>query len=158
MSQYFYKKHNTTWKVLCTVLFYALVFVYQRSCSFAGRTLVWLLVRQQLVRKYHTHILSMELLFIILYSCILSYTSLVNIMADVVALFVCFIRKWQKNGQVTWTGCVGCLWWKKVLKSASTCHICALLVLMQSMVWLHYIHSYWRQLCMYRWIVTVPFQ
>ena len=137
---------------------YALEFVYQRSHLFAGRTCL-LLVRQQLVCKYHTCTLSMEYyIIIILYSCILSYTSLVNIVADVVALFVCFIRKWQKNGQVTWTGCVGCLWWKKVLKSALTCHICALLVLMQSMVWLHYIHSYWRQLCMYRWIVTVPYQ
>ena len=30
MSQYVYNKHNTTWKVLCTVLTHSL-FLYQKS-------------------------------------------------------------------------------------------------------------------------------
>ena len=37
MSQYIYNKHNTTWKVLCTV-FTHLLFLYQKSYSFAALT------------------------------------------------------------------------------------------------------------------------
>ena len=35
MSQYVYNKHNTTWKVLCTVFTHSL-FLYQKSYSFAA--------------------------------------------------------------------------------------------------------------------------
>ena len=38
MSQYVYNKHNTTWKVLCTVFTHSL-FLYQKSYSFAALTL-----------------------------------------------------------------------------------------------------------------------
>ena len=36
-SQYVYNKHNTTWKVLCTVFTHSL-FLYQKSHSFAALT------------------------------------------------------------------------------------------------------------------------
>ena len=37
MSQYVYNKHNTPWKVLCTVFKHSL-FLYQKSYSFAALT------------------------------------------------------------------------------------------------------------------------
>ena len=58
MSQYVYNKHNTTWKVLCTVFTHSL-FLYQRSYSFAALTRRFL-IHQQLVRKYRTPVLSMK--------------------------------------------------------------------------------------------------
>ena len=58
MSQYFYKKHNTTWKVLCTLFMHLCLCIRYLTCSLGA--LVLLLVRQQLVRKYHTRALSME--------------------------------------------------------------------------------------------------
>ena len=58
MSQYFYKKHNTTWKVLCTQFMHLCLCIRDLTCSLGA--LVLLLVRQQLVRKYHTRTLSME--------------------------------------------------------------------------------------------------
>ena len=37
MTQYVYNKHNTTWKVLCTVFTHSL-FLYKKSYSFAALT------------------------------------------------------------------------------------------------------------------------
>ena len=58
MSQYFYKKHNTMWKVLCTLFMHLCLCIRDLTCSLGA--LVLLMVRQQLMRKYHTRTLSME--------------------------------------------------------------------------------------------------
>lgn len=53
----FLYKHNTTWKVVCTVFMHLCLCIRDLTCSLGALVL---LVHQQLVRKYHTHTLSME--------------------------------------------------------------------------------------------------
>ena len=61
MSQYVYNKHNTTWKVLCTVFTYIITRCFCiRNLTRSLRSLVRFLIRQQLVRQYRTPALSMK--------------------------------------------------------------------------------------------------
>ena len=62
MSQYIYNKHNTTWKVLCTV-FTDSLFLY-RNLTRSLRSLVRFLIQKR-VRKYRTKHFPCGILFII---------------------------------------------------------------------------------------------
>ena len=72
MSQYFYKKHNTTWKVLCTLFMHLCLCIRDLTCSLGALLFDYLYVNSSCGNTIHIHfpwsiIYNLIQLYLILY-------------------------------------------------------------------------------------------